>query len=162
LRSKNRIEDGRVAAYAEPLRKRQGMNALTELQEFLIRGGFEKSAPSATAIAANFYARLFECDPAMRLLLAGDAARQADKLVATLEIALADVHRLNALFPPAVCSAHYDARDQHVASVGADALWRLSQAFGDALAPAMLEAWTGAYQELASAIREGANGVAAP
>ena len=135
---------------------------MTELQEILIRRRFEKSAPRVTAIAANFYARLFECDPAMRLLLAGDAARQADRLIAMLEMALADVHRLNALFPPAVRLPHYDARDQHMASVGADGLWRLNEAFGDALAPAMLEAWTGAYRELASAMREGANGVAAP
>ena len=134
---------------------------MTELHEFLIRNGFGKSAPSATAMAANFYARLFERDPTMRLLLAGDAAAQAGKLVAMLEIALADVHRLNVLFPPAVRSPHYDARDQHLAEVGADTLWRIGEAFGDALAPAMLEAWTGAYCELARAMREGAASVAA-
>jgi hemoglobin-like flavoprotein len=138
------------------------MIALSELQEFLIRGGFEKSAPSATAIAATFYVRLFECDPVMRLRLVGALAAQARQLVAMLEIALADVCRLNALFPPAVRSPHYDARDQHLASVGADALWRLREAFGDALAPAMLDAWTGAYRELGSAKREGADGAAAP
>jgi hemoglobin-like flavoprotein len=162
LHSKNRIESGRVAAYAEPCAKAPGDVALTELQEFLIRGGFEKSAPGATAIAANFYARLFERNPAMRLRLVGALAAQAGQLVAMLEIALADVYRLNVLFPPTVRSSHYDARDQHMASVGADALWRLREAFGDALAPAMLEAWTGAYRELASAMREGADGVAAP
>ena len=134
------------------------MTALTELQEFLLRGSFEKSAPSATAIAANFYARLFECDPAMRTRFAG----QGRQLIAILEIALADVYRLNALFPPDVRSPHYDARDQHLASVGADALWRLNETFGDALAPAMCAAWTGAYRELAGAMRECANGAAAP
>jgi hemoglobin-like flavoprotein len=139
---------------------RRGANALTELEEALVRGRFARCGPGATAVAASFYARLFELESGLPPP-AGDAAAQCRKLVAMLGKALADVHRLNVLFPPASRSSHYDARDQHLASVGADALWRLSGTFGDALTPAMLDAWTGAYRELAGAMREGADGAAA-
>jgi hemoglobin-like flavoprotein len=55
---------------------------MTEQQKDLIRSSFAAIAPNVGAVAARFYARLFELDPNLRPLFQGDMQAQGRKLMA--------------------------------------------------------------------------------
>jgi hemoglobin-like flavoprotein len=138
---------------------------MTEEQQALIRGSFAKVAPNAEAVAAAFYARLFELDPSLRPLFKGDMAAQGRKLMAMIGTAVANLHQLGTVVPAVqkLGERHvqYGVKDADYATVGSALLWTLEQGLGDDFTPAMREAWTECYTTLAGVMQQAASDTAA-
>ncbi|HMQ31487.1 MAG TPA: globin domain-containing protein [Chloroflexaceae bacterium] len=128
----------------------------------LVRASFNRLSPNAAALAARFYSRLFELDPALRPLFHGDMAKQGLKLMTTLQLAIGaldDVARIvPALEHLARTHLGYGVRDEHYATVGAALLDALADAEGAAFSPELRAAWAAAYGLLSEVMREAAAG----
>jgi nitric oxide dioxygenase len=138
---------------------------MTEEQQELVRSSFAQIAPSAEAVAAMFYARLFELDPKLRTLFKGDMTAQGRKLMAMIGTAVANLHQLDTVVPAVqalgVRHAGYGVTDADYDTVAAALLWTLQQGLADAYTPAMQEAWTQCYVTLAGVMKQAAGGAAA-
>jgi len=139
---------------------------MTEEQRVLVRGSFAAVAPNAAAVAATFYARLFELDPALRPLFKGDMAAQGRKLMAMIGTAVANLHDLGAVVPAieqlGVRHAGYGVTDRDYDTVASALLWTLEQGLGDAFTPATRAAWTECYVTLAGVMQQAARTTANP
>ncbi len=111
-------------------------------------------------MAATFYARLFELDPALRPLFKGDMAAQGRKLMAMIATAVGNLHNLGAVIPAVeqlgVRHAGYGVTDQHYDTVASALLWTLEQELGDAFTLATRAAWTDCYVTLAGVMQKAA------
>ena len=139
---------------------------MTPEQIALVQTSFERVAPNADAVAALFYERLFELDPALRPLFRGDLREQGRKLMAMLHLVVRSLDRLDELVPAveALGRRHvaYGVRDAHYATVGGALLWTLQQGLRPAFTPATREAWTAAYTLLAGVMQDAAARPAVP
>jgi hemoglobin-like flavoprotein len=137
---------------------------MTEEQQALIRDSFAKIAPSAEAVAAMFYGRLFELDPTLRPLFKGDMAAQGRKLMTMIATAVANLHQLNTVIPAVqhLGEQHlrYGVKDADYDTVGSALLWTLGQGLGDDFTPAMRQAWTECYVTLAGVMQAAARSAA--
>lgn len=133
---------------------------MTEEQQALIRGSFAKVAPNAEAVAATFYARLFQLDPGLRPLFKGDMAAQGRKLMTMIGGAVASVDNLAAVVPAVeqlgVRHLQYGVKDADYDTVGAALLWTLRQGLGDEFTPQMHDAWAECYGILAGVMKQAA------
>ena len=124
----------------------------------LVQDSFRKIARIAPQAAALFFARLFELDPALRELFAGDMHEQGRKLMATMATAVASLDRLDALVPTlrAFGAGHVDQRvsPEHCEAVGTALLWTLEKGLGGDFTPAVRAAWTRTYSFLADTMIE--------
>lgn len=139
---------------------------MTEEQQDIVRSSFASIAPDAAAVAATFYARLFELDPALRSLFKGDMAAQGRKLMAMFATAVGNLHDLGTVIPAVeqlgVRHVGYGVTDQHYDTVASALLWTLEQALGDAFTPATRAAWTECYVTLAGVMQQAARTTATP
>ncbi len=130
---------------------------VTPEQQQLVRDSFAKVAPSAPAVAAMFYDRLFETDPALRPLFKGDMAVQGRALMGMLGTAVANLDRLDTIVPAVqqlgVRHRGYGVADKDYDTVGAALLWTLAQGLGDDFTPDVREAWTECYVTLAGVMK---------
>ena len=133
---------------------------MTEEQQALVRESFAKVALDAPAVAAAFYARLFEMDPDLRPLFKADMNAQGRKLMAMIGTAVANLHQLHTVIPAVqqlgARHVQYGIKDADYDTVGAALLLTLEQGLGDAFTPAMREAWTECYVTLAGVMRHSA------
>ena len=133
---------------------------MTGDQRELVRQTFDQIAPIADQAAELFYGRLFDIDPATRVLFRGDMKQQGKKVMQvlgycvsrldhteTLSATLHDLGRRHARY--GVPADSYD-------TVGAALLWTLEQGLGAAFTPAARDAWGCLYQDLAGSMKEGA------
>jgi hemoglobin-like flavoprotein len=138
---------------------------MTEEQQALVRSSFAKVAPNADAVAAVFYARLFELDPSLRSLFKGDMQAQGRKLMAMIATAVAHVDRLDVIVPAvaALGQRHqqYGVKEVDYDTVGSALLGTLQQGLGDGFDRQTEEAWTVAYATLAGVMKQAAGDVAA-
>jgi len=118
----------------------------------LVQTTFAKVAPAAKDVAALFYGRLFELEPALRPMFKTDLAEQGAKLMAMLAAVVKGLDDLGALVPVAQNLArrhvHYGVQPEHYAVVGAALLWTLQQGLGSEFTPAVASSWTTAYETL--------------
>ena len=125
----------------------------------LIQSTFSRIAPMADRAAALFYARLFELDPATRLLFRGNMQEQGRKLMGMLGATVRSLDHLETLIPTvrALGARHrgYGAIEEHYASVGAALIWTLEKGLGREFTPAVENAWTTAYSFLAQLMIDG-------
>ncbi len=139
---------------------------MTEGQQDLVRGSFAGIAPNAAVVAATFYARLFELDPARRPLFTGNMAAQGRKLMAMIATAVGNLHNLGTVIPAieqlGIRHAGYGVTDQHYDTVASALLWTLEQELGDAFTPATRAAWTDCYATLAGIMQQAARTTANP
>ncbi len=139
---------------------------MTEGQQNLVRSSFAPIAPNAPAVAATFYARLFELDPALRPLFKGDMGAQGRKLMAMIKTAVDNLHNLGTVIPAIeqLGRRHvgYGVTNQHYDTVGSALLWTLEQGLGDAFTPATRAAWTECYLTLAGIMQQAARATANP
>jgi hemoglobin-like flavoprotein len=139
---------------------------MTEDQQDLVRNSFAAIAPNAAVVAATFYARLFELDPALRPLFKGDMAAQGRKLMAMIATAVSNLHNLGTVIPAVeqlgVRHVGYGVTDQHYDTVASALLWTLEQGLGDAFTPATRAAWTECYITLAGVMQQAARTTANP
>jgi hemoglobin-like flavoprotein len=126
----------------------------------LVQRTFALAAPMAEEIAGCFYQRLFELDPALRPLFAGNLKHQGDKLMTVLAFAVRGLDQPEALAGPVrrlgERHAGYGVQAHHYATVGEALLWTLGQIFGPAFTPDVAAAWAAAYQLLAGLMQEAA------
>lgn len=133
---------------------------MTPRQIELVKTTFAKVAPVADTAAEGFYGRLFEQQPAYRVLFKGDMSRQGAMLMQTLALAVKHLHEPTPLVAPlqAMGRRHtgYGVQDADYAEVGAALLWTLEKALGDEWTEEVSSAWAGAYQLLSGVMIEAA------
>ncbi len=131
---------------------------LTERQRTLVRETWAMVAPISETAASLFYQRLFQLDPSLHALFAhSDMDAQGRKLMQMLDVAIAQLDRLDTLAPAvaALGTRHvrYGVRDEHYATVGAALLWTLEQGLGPAFSSEVRDAWTTTYGVLSDVMR---------
>lgn len=134
---------------------------LSERHRAEVRDTWALVRPTRQAAATLFYDRLFDLDPSLQDLFArADMASQGEKLMTMLDVAVAQLDRLDTLGPAVAAMgarhARYGVRDAHYATVGAALLWTLAQGLGPRFTPDAQEAWATTYAVLVEAMREGA------
>jgi nitric oxide dioxygenase len=133
------------------------MTLLTEDID-LLRASFAQLSPREREVAAMFYDRLFELEPSVRRLFAGDMELQGAKLMSMLGAVVARIHDLDALAPMVgdLARRHvaYGVQPQHYATLGEALLWTLSRALGSRFTPEAETAWRRAYATLSATMVE--------
>lgn len=124
----------------------------------LVQQTFALAAPHSNEVASRFYQRLFDLDPTLRSLFAGDLTHQGEKLMTVLAFAVRGLHQpatiIDAVRQLGVRHVQYGVQPQHYQTVGEALLWTLAQHFGNAFTQDVCEAWTAAYQLLAGVMQE--------
>jgi hemoglobin-like flavoprotein len=122
---------------------------MTPRQIELVRADMALVTPIAATAAALFYDRLFERDPALRMLFKSDMTHQGERLMQMIGAAVGLLDRPQTLLPVlrslGARHAGYGVRDAHYATVGAALLDTLQQAFGAAFDAEHRAAWAAMY-----------------
>jgi hemoglobin-like flavoprotein len=126
----------------------------------LVQQTFALAAPVADEVADSFYQRLFEIDPSLRTLFAGDLKSQGEKLMTVLAFVVQGLNQPDTLVEPVRRlgrrHAQYGVQSHHYALVGDALLWTLAQKLGAAFTHDVYEAWHAAYSLLAELMQEAA------
>lgn len=129
---------------------------MTPTEIALVQQSFRRLSPHHETVAALFYQNLFDRDPALRALFAGDLKAQGRKLMTMLSLVVAGLERLDSLLPTvsALGARHagYGVREADYDTVAAALLQTLEQGLGAAFAPPVRAAWASAYATLAGAM----------
>ena len=124
---------------------------MTPSERDLVRASFAEVALMPEVAGALFYERLFTINPDFRALFKHDMRVQGMKLMTMLAVMVYDE-------PGEVLQAVRDMGQRHAAygvkapdydAVGEALLWMLEQLLGEAFTPAVRDAWTVCYGELA-------------
>jgi hemoglobin-like flavoprotein len=138
----------------------QGLVAVTHEQIRIVQSTWVKMLLIKDAAAQLFYARLFEVDPCLGNLFRGDVREQGNKLMQVMDAAVNGLSRLEHFVPIVqhLGRRHvgYGVKDHHYRTVGAVLLWTLNQGLGPDFTEDVSDAWAGAYDVLASTMREAA------
>ena len=134
---------------------------MTPEQVKLVQESFGKVAPIAEQAAGLFYQRLFELDPSLRgLFKGGDMKAQGQKLMQALTMVVKGLDRPGTILPGVVALGQrhvdYGVKDEHYATVGQALLWTLERGLGSEFTPGVKEAWSAAYNLLATVMKEAA------
>jgi hemoglobin-like flavoprotein len=132
-------------------------------QQDLVRATFAKLAVMPEVAGALFYQRLFDVNPELRPLFKNDMRVQGVKLMTMLAAVVYNLHEPGQVMPAirdlgvwhigyGVKLADYDALEDAL-------LWALAQALGDDFTPAVRDAWTVCYRELAGEMKTAASGL---
>ena len=139
---------------------------MTPKQIEIVREGFARIAPIASAAADLFYAHLFEMNPSLRALFKGDLQRQGAMLMSMIGSAVRGLDNPQALVPvlKSLGRRHegYGVTDQHYEDVREALMWTLAHGLGEAFDAEAREAWMAAYELLSSVMRLGAREMHAP
>jgi hemoglobin-like flavoprotein len=134
---------------------------MTAREVTLVQESFRKVLPNTEQVAAIFYARLFEIEPAVRGLFNGDMQEQGKKLFQMLALAVGSLECFESVSPflRQLGARHtsYGVRDEHYSSVGVALLWTLERGLGSAFTPEVKHAWTALYAAIANTMLEGAH-----
>jgi len=136
---------------------------MTTDQVTLVKTSFAAIHPVADVVAARFYARLFELDPALRALFQSDMREQQQKLVEMLE-AVVDALDRPALIVTEVAAlgqrhARYGVVAEHYTVVEEALLWALAQELSERWTPEVEAAWRAAYTLVAGTMEAAASSV---
>ncbi len=123
----------------------------------LVQESFEKVKPIAPTAAKIFYTKLFELDPALKLLFPSSdeaMAEQGNKLMMMLSSAVAGLSNLEMLVPVlqnlGKRHVEYKVEPTHYNTVGAALLDTLAVGLGDDFTPEVKEAWASVYGTMAT------------
>jgi len=133
---------------------------MTSKQIELVQGTWEQVIPLSDQVAVLFYGRLFELKPELKLLFKSDLKEQGAKLMRMITVAVRHLDDLDQLVPKAeeLGRRHvaYGVKEEHYAIVGTALLWTLDKGLGDAFTQEVREAWTAAYDLLATVMKNAA------
>lgn len=119
---------------------------MTPDQIRLVQASFARAKAGSADLAAHFYRRLFEIDPALRELFRGDMHRQGERLLQMLGAAVGLLGRPETLFPVlhslGARHAGYGVQPAHYDSVGSALLDTLAEALGPGFTHELHAAWT--------------------
>ena len=139
---------------------------VTSSQKALVQDSFAVLAPIAEDVAALFYGRLFELDPALRRMFNEDLAGQRRKLAHMLTAAVKGLDRPDQLIPVVqdLGRRHvaYGVTDAHYETVGAALLWSLEKGLGRGFTPEVEDAWVAVYRLLSTTMKEATRAELAP
>ncbi|MGC4072476.1 MAG: globin domain-containing protein [Nibricoccus sp.] len=104
--------------------------------------------------------------PLSALSFTGDMRSQGEKLIGMLQMVVSNLESLERLLPTVrqlgQRHVHYGVKDEHYATVGTALIQALQQANGPAWTLAARDAWSKAYELLASTMMNAAKEVAHP
>lgn len=138
----------------------------------LVRESWERLAPVVPRVAATFYQRLFELEPAARALFRSvDQDAQVEKLTASISTIVAALDDPETLIPPLsqLGRRHqsYGVTDRNYDVLGDALIGTLRTTLGSEWTPELQDAWVEAYTLIASVMKRagqrasGANAVVA-
>tara|TARA_R110002049_G_scaffold4601_5_gene32334 strand:+ start:471262 stop:471684 length:423 start_codon:yes stop_codon:yes gene_type:complete len=134
---------------------------MTPTQIELVQTSWEQVKPISEQAAELFYGRLFELDPSLKPLFKGDMKEQGRKLMATLNLAVTSLTKLETILPAVrdLGRRHvkYGVPDESYATVGQALLWTLGQGLGDKFSDEHREAWTQTYVTLSKVMLDAAH-----
>lgn len=132
----------------------------------LVQESFKKVEPIAATAADIFYDRLFEIAPEVRSLFPAQMTDQKEKLMATLGVAVGNLHQVETIVPVVqdLGKKHvgYGVKDEHYDKVGEALLYTLEKGLGEAFTPEVKAAWTETYVLVATVMKEAAASVPSP
>lgn len=133
---------------------------MTPEQIDLVQSSWAKVAPIADQAADIFYGHLFENNPGVRALFPDDMSGQKKALMGMLAVAVNGLSKLDTILPAVqdLGPRHvkYGTKAEHYPVVGGSLLYTLGAGLGDDFTPEVEEAWTVAYNTLASVMIEAA------
>jgi hemoglobin-like flavoprotein len=122
-------------------------------QPEIVRTTFATLTVMPEVAGALFYERLFAINPGFRSLFKNDMRIQGVKLMTTLAMVVYNLPAPGQISPAirdlAMRHAEYDVRLADYDALREALLWTLEQALGEEFTPAVQEAWTVCYNELA-------------
>lgn len=133
---------------------------MTPEQIELVQTTWEKVKPISEQAAELFYGKLFELDPSLKPLFKGDMKEQGRKLMATLNLAVTSLTKLDDIIPAVqdLGRRHvgYGVPDESYQTVAEALLWTLGQGLGDDFTDEAKEAWTVTYVTLSTVMLDAA------
>jgi len=109
---------------------------------------------------ALFYERLFTTNPGFRPLFKNDMRIQVGRLMTMLAMVVYNLHQPGQVLPAirdlAARHVEYGVKFADYDALREALLWTLEQALGEDLTPAVREAWTVCYDELAGEMKAAA------
>lgn len=131
---------------------------MTPEQIELVQSTWAQVKPNADAVAEMFYAKLFELDPSLKPLFKGDMKEQGQKLMATLNLAVTSLTKLEEIIPAVQDlgrrHVQYGVPDESYQTVAAALLDTLSKGLGDGFTDDVKAAWTETYVTLSNVMLE--------
>jgi hemoglobin-like flavoprotein len=130
---------------------------VTSRQKALVQDSFGSLLPIAEDVAALFYRRLFELDPALRGMFPTELAPQRRKLAQMLTAAVKGLdrpeHLIRVVHDLGRRHVAYGVTDNHSETVGAALMWTLEKGLGRAFTPELEQAWAAVYGLLATTMK---------
>jgi nitric oxide dioxygenase len=134
-----------------------GGNIVNAVQQEIVRTTFATLAAMPEVTGALFYERLFAVNPGFRPLFKNDMRIQGDKLITMLALVVSDLADPSQVLPAirdlAVRHVAYGVKLADYDALRDALLWTLEQVLGEDFTPAVREAWTICYDELASQMK---------
>jgi hemoglobin-like flavoprotein len=126
----------------------------------LVQASWRRLKPEAATVAALFYGRLFELDPALRPLFRNDLVAQGTKLTTAIEFVVDGLAQLQPRLPVlqelARRHVRYGVQERDYDTVGAALLWTLRQGLGDDATDELIAGWAEAYGLIARTMKRAA------
>lgn len=133
---------------------------MTPTQIDLVRQSWALVEPQREVIARLFYDRLFERAPELRTMFKHDMQAQGAKLMATLNVVVVHLDRLDPLLDTirqlGVRHLDWHVRPEQYDLVAETLQWTLARALGDRFTPDVSEAWGLAYDAVAAPMKAAA------
>ncbi len=134
---------------------------MTPEQINLVQTSWGQVKPISEQAAELFYGRLFELDPSLKPLFKGDMKDQGKKLMATLNLAVMSLTKLDDILPAVQDlgrrHVQYGVPDESYQTVGEALLWTLEKGLGDAFTEEVKQAWTITYETLSTVMLNAAH-----
>ena len=131
-------------------------------QQELVRTTFARLAVMPEVAGALFYEKLFADHPDLRPLFKHDMRIQGVKLMTMLTMVVYHLHEPGQVLPAirdlGVRHVGYGVKSADYESLKKALIWTLEQALGEDFTPAVRDAWTVCYDELAGAMKAAASG----
>jgi hemoglobin-like flavoprotein len=132
---------------------------MTPRQIALVREGFSLIAPNAEAVGLAVYTKIFELDPSLRTLFAGDIGPQVKRFMDAVTMVVRSLDDLTPLlaFLRMLGRKHvaYGVKPKDLDTAAVALLATLEAGLGDTFTEEARNAWTIAYTTLAGAMRVG-------
>jgi hemoglobin-like flavoprotein len=138
----------------------QRKNIVNAAQRELVQTTFAKLAVMPEVAAALFYERLFATSPGFRPLFKDNMRVQGLKLMTMLAMVVYNLPEHEQVSPAirdlAIRHVEYGVKLADYDTLREALLWTVAQALGEDITPAIREAWTVCYDELAGEMKEAA------
>jgi hemoglobin-like flavoprotein len=129
-------------------------------QRELVQTTFARLAVMPEVAGALFYERLFAINPSFRPLFKNDMRIQVGRLMTMLSMVVYNLHQPDQILPAirdlAIRHVEYGVKLADYDALREALLWTLERVLGEDLTPAVREAWTICYDELAGEMKAAA------